>query len=277
MDGAQDEADRRMAEGLARRYGISAEAVLALLRALRAGGGTQAQFSHPELGGMGQWSNGMLMIGEMFNDALKSRVGGLAGDLAALLRDGALKLSEAASGGGFGGGGASGGWWPAELGRPSSTGSQNGAAYALFPERQRLAVRRDGVVTLHDMGGRLLYGVSQQQGGGSGTLSFSGPDGTVRLEELPVVGMPEPGDTSQQGSGPAAEPGRAAAAPPPDPVGAPGGSDAAAPLRGDMAAPLRGDAAGTLDTLERLAALRDRGVLTEDEFAAKKAELLRRL
>lgn len=249
MGGTGDEAERRMAEALARRYGLSAEAVLSLLRALRAGGGTQAQFSHPELGGMGQWSNGMLMIGEMFNDALKSRVGGLAGDLAALLRDGALKLSEAASGV------APGGWWPAELGSPASSGSQNGAAYALFPERQRLAVRRDGVVTLHDTGGRVLYGASQQQGGGHGTLTFSGPDGTVRLEELPVVGTPDP--VAARREQPAAGPGSASA---PEPAGAP-----------------HPDAAGTLDTLERLAALRDRGVLTEDEFAAKKAELLRRL
>jgi hypothetical protein len=33
-----------------------------------------AQFSHPELGGMGQWSGGMTMIGDLSNSELKGRV-----------------------------------------------------------------------------------------------------------------------------------------------------------------------------------------------------------
>ena len=38
---------------IARRYGLSREAVLAMLFAVHAGGGTMAQFSIPELGGSG--------------------------------------------------------------------------------------------------------------------------------------------------------------------------------------------------------------------------------
>ena len=38
-----------------------------------------------------------------------------------------------------------------------------------------------------------------------------------------------------------------------------------------------GDAAGILSLVEKLAELRDKGVLSEDEFTAKKAELLSRL
>ena len=38
---------------VAQRHGVSADAVLTLLRALAAGHGTMAQFNHPELGGMG--------------------------------------------------------------------------------------------------------------------------------------------------------------------------------------------------------------------------------
>jgi hypothetical protein len=46
-----------------------------------------AQFSHPELGGMGQWSmGGMIMVGDMFNNGLKARVDALCNDLSALLR-----------------------------------------------------------------------------------------------------------------------------------------------------------------------------------------------
>ena len=40
---------------IATRYGLSREAVLAMLVAVHAGGGTMAQFSIPELGGSGQW------------------------------------------------------------------------------------------------------------------------------------------------------------------------------------------------------------------------------
>ena len=40
---------------IARRHGLSREAVLAMLWALHVGGGTMAQFSIPELGGSGQW------------------------------------------------------------------------------------------------------------------------------------------------------------------------------------------------------------------------------
>jgi hypothetical protein len=38
---------------LAQRHGVSSDAVTTLLRALKSGNGTMAQFSHPELGGMG--------------------------------------------------------------------------------------------------------------------------------------------------------------------------------------------------------------------------------
>ena len=70
---------------IAQRHGFSADAARAVTDALRHGGGHMAQFNHPELGGMGQWSaGGMLMIGDMFNHALKARVDALCRDLAAM-------------------------------------------------------------------------------------------------------------------------------------------------------------------------------------------------
>ena len=71
---------------LAQRYGVSTEAVVTLLQALVHGHGTMAQFDHPELGGRGQWMpGGMVMVGDMFNHALKATVDGLCTALAALL------------------------------------------------------------------------------------------------------------------------------------------------------------------------------------------------
>ena len=69
---------------LAQRYGVSTEAVVTLLQALRHGPGTMAQFDHPALGGRGPWMPGG-MVGDMCNQALKAMVDGLCTELAAFL------------------------------------------------------------------------------------------------------------------------------------------------------------------------------------------------
>ena len=69
-------------EEIAARHGFSADAGRAAYSALQSGGFSQAQFGHPELGGMGQWmSGGMMMIGDMFNEGLKWRVSALLNEL----------------------------------------------------------------------------------------------------------------------------------------------------------------------------------------------------
>ena len=74
----------RMVAGAAERHGVSLDAAVALLGALAEGNGRQAQFNHPDLGGMGQWSEGgMIMVGDMFNHDLKARVDALGNDLPA--------------------------------------------------------------------------------------------------------------------------------------------------------------------------------------------------
>src|SRR5271167_4139737 len=76
---------RRVTE-VAKRHGVSLDAALVLLGALAQGNGQQAQFNHPDLGGMGQWSQGgMIMVGDMFNHGLKARVDALCNELAGLL------------------------------------------------------------------------------------------------------------------------------------------------------------------------------------------------
>jgi hypothetical protein len=71
---------------LAQRYGVSMAAVSTLLQALVHGHAAMAQFDHPELGGRGQWMpGGMVMVGDMFNQAVKATVYGLCTELAALL------------------------------------------------------------------------------------------------------------------------------------------------------------------------------------------------
>jgi hypothetical protein len=62
-------------DDLAAKYGVSVEAIEVLREALLRGGGRQAQFSHRDLGGMGQWSaGGMTQVGDMLNVGLKDKV-----------------------------------------------------------------------------------------------------------------------------------------------------------------------------------------------------------
>ena len=59
-------------------------------------------------------------------------------------------------------------------------------SYACFPDKRRLAISRDGTVTVYDTGAHRLSGFSQQQSG-TGTLRFTSQDGPVALDSLTVI------------------------------------------------------------------------------------------
>ena len=270
----------RILEDVAGRHGVSFDAARALLGALVQGNGYQAQFNHPDLGGMGQWSQGgMIMLGDMFNHGLKHRVDSLCNELAGLLRsepalgvDGGRGPSQRQDAGDgvslfASGSGAAGRWWPAELGSPASSGAQNDLRYAFFPGSRRLAIQQGGRVRVYDSGEHMLSGFSQQQGGGQ-TLTFTSQSGLVRVGDLPLVspGVDQNPDSTSDARAAPAHPAAPAARPPAPPPAA----SASAP-----GAPVA--AADILRTIEGLAELRRKDILTEAEFAAKKAELLGRL
>lgn len=182
----------RLAE-IARRHGVSEDAAGSMLAAVTNGGGTMAQFSHPELSGSGQWMRGgMTMVGDMFNSGLKATVDNLCGDLSDLLlnpapgmwRDAAPQGPE--TGAPFSPGFGGGNWWPAELGSPNASGAQNDLRYACFGDARRLAVEIAGVLTVYDTADHWISGVSQQQGNGW-TLTFTSQYGTVPVSSLRVV------------------------------------------------------------------------------------------
>jgi hypothetical protein len=263
---------------ISNRYGVSQDAVITLLIAVNNGGGTQAQFSHPELGGMGQWSSGgMTMVGDMFNNGLKYTVSNICGELSAQLAQSqmfppapqpqyrpASSQSQSQSSGGYGGtsfsmqGGYGGGSsWPAELGAPSSTGSQNNLRYAVFPQARRLAIDVNGQITVYDIGDHQIGGFSQQQGGDQ-SITFTSQYGTVRVADLPVV--------SSGGQAPAPS----FDAPQPEPVQQP----APQPVQAN-APSISSDEVFSL--IEKLADLHAKGILSDADYEAKKAELLARL
>lgn len=235
---------------LAQRYGASPDAVRTLLHAVVAGSGTMAQFSHPELGGSGQWmQGGMTMVGDMFNHGLQAKVSGLCSELSNLIANQQVFVPAPYSQqqqSSFGYGNA---WWPAELGQPSSSGGQNDFRYAYFPSTHRLAVQEGGQLRIYDTLDHQIGGVSQQQSGYGGSFTFSSQYGQFSVESLPLI-------QPQQ-----AQPAPAPAPPVPMASPAPGAEN-----RDDI-----------FSALDRLGNLRDRGIVTEEEFLAKKRELLARL
>lgn len=166
------------------RHHVSQAAVTQMLEALKRGNGYQAQFDIAELGGMGQWQGGMVMVGDMFNADLKAKVDALCTDLVSALHEG--QPFDATTQAPIFGAGEGGTGWPAELGPPASQGTQNDMRYAYFPDKHRLAVAQGGRVTVYDTSDHHISGFGQAQGGGQ-TLTFSSQYGTVPLATLTVV------------------------------------------------------------------------------------------
>ncbi len=245
---------------------MSDDAVLAVLIALDQGGGSQAQFSHPDLGGMGQWSRGgMIMVGDMFNSNLKARVDQLCTELSDLLRSRTFFEPKARTAVWNG----SSAWWPADLGQSSSSGSQNDMRYACFPEARRIVVQRDGVVTVYDTGTHRIGGVSQQQSG-SQDLTFTSQQGSVRLHELAILGDAQNHGAKEKES--VSSPREQAGSPAPHRHD---GAHREPPLHDTKRVTSSDD--DLFAKIERLHALHQKGILSDSEFAEKKQELLARI
>ncbi|TWU10700.1 hypothetical protein Poly21_46060 [Allorhodopirellula heiligendammensis] len=287
-------AGQQLVQNLSQRHGVSPEAVTHMLIAVQNGNGSMAQFNHPEFGGSGQWMRGgMTMVSDLFNNQLKFRVDSLCSDISNELANhqttpmfGSFQSQsqngssqQAQSAGSLGAVNSlfepdpEQNWWPQDLGTPNAVGSQNSIRYAYFASARRLAVSTGGDVWVYDTGNHQIGGFSQQQGVG-GSITFSSQFGTVDLSTLPVV--------MRNGSAMDADsrPATSDAAPPPEVAPAVGGQSGAAAMAPDehktSAAPPT-DEHGILSMLEKLGGLHDRGYLSDEEFQAKKSDLLSRL
>ncbi|CAN5811168.1 SHOCT domain-containing protein [soil metagenome] len=307
-------AGQQVIDDIAQRHGFSVDAVLSMLDSVINGNGSMAQFSHPEFAGSGQWMRGgMTMVSDMFNNHLKGRVDSLCFELSNLIasqpdliRSGSFQSqnqgnsynngqSQTSYGGvqqqGYGGGdgaangfgpsslfvppapGTSGDWWPADLRWPNSTGAQNGVRYAYFSQARRLAIEVNGTVTVYDTLDHSIGGFSQQQSYG-GTLSFNSQYGLIDVASLPVISidgvapfvpmsMPAPYAPVEQPFQPAQS-----------------FQPAQNNSYGNSVGHGNSTSSNSQDvfaTIEKLADLRAKGILSDEEFATKKSELLSRV
>jgi hypothetical protein len=250
---------------VANRYAISTNAVIELTQSLMLNNGTMAQFNISELGGGGQWmQGGMTMVGDMFNNQLKFTVDGLCVELSNLINQGAIQYKPIPKVENHNGvtHGNSGNWW-GDLGFPNSTGSQNNTSYAIFSNINRLAIQEQGKVTVFDTLDHQIGGTGQQQGGAY-SVSFTSQYGNVDLNQLPIISggvninnainenlqnktvIPHQSEHIQQ-----------------EPI-----------LNLSNETAFEED---IFTKIEKLAALKDKGILNEKEFENKKTDLLSRL
>lgn len=253
--------------GIAGRYNLQPETVESLLKAIIHGNGTMAQFNLPELGGQGQWmKGGMTMVGDMFNNSLRSTVDKLCNELSELVtttvlfeidddpltdtqvREGA-RTQPGVRNGFFSEPSSS---WPTIFGSPTSTGSQNNFRYAYFAPVHRLVIEDSGKRTIYDTKHHQITGVSQQQGTTS-SYRFTSQEGQVDLSALEIVSDPD-------------APKRSTPEPPYDVAS-----------NADLSAAAKSPKDIVIATIEKLNVLLEKGQISEEEFKEKKRELLERL
>ena len=278
---------QQIIDNIAQRYNFSSDAVFSMLQSVINGNGSMAQFNHREFGGSGQWmKGGMIMLGDMFNNGLKYSVGGLCQELSNLVANQpnliqtgsfqsqnqgtqqqgnyASSSNQQQNNDGPSGAvslfvpppaGSSGNWWPAGLQFPNSTGAQNNVRYAYFATIRRLAIEVNGQVTLYDTLDHQIGGFSQQQSVG-GSITFTSQYGLVDVKTLPIISVdnvavpsPHPSPTALSSNFQQ------------DPV-----NTAVTAQEADI-----------FGAIEKLAHLKEKGILTDNEYSSKKAELLSRL
>jgi Short C-terminal domain len=236
----------KIVNALAAQYKVGADAVKMMLDAVMKGGGTMAQFNVPEFGGNGQWMRGgMTMVGDMFNNSMKASVDALCSELSNML---ATQVA---------------------IFTPPQTQSQEQGAKPAAGQRE--TARSTSLWWPSELGNpastgaqndlRYAYfpGIDRLAVSRGGAIEIYDTTG----HRIYGFGQQQSGDasftfSSQRGTV------RLDSLPRTDRSAAAG--------QGRKA-----DPAPVLELLEQLAQLKEKGILTEQEFASKKADLLKRL
>lgn len=155
-------------KALAKKYGFSEASVETLLNGLQQSGGNQVQFNIQEFGGMGQWQNGMIMIGDMFNNYLKNQVNNLCFELVEIIKTSPPEKEK-------------------KVDNFTFRGSQNESTYTYYADKNLLEVSVKGKIKKYNTSGFQLSGAQQQQSNDSQDLKFQNQDGrTVSLKDFKI-------------------------------------------------------------------------------------------
>ena len=165
-------------------------------------------------------------------------------------------------------------WWPSDLRWPNCTGAQNGLRYAYFSQARRLAIESNGSVFVYDTQDHQIGSFSQQQSSG-GSVNFSSQYGLVDVTRLPIIsinGVPQNASATPTGNNTSGF-GKVQTFSP---------QFTHAPSLPDFpasASPVHAKAADAdiFQLIEKLADLKSRAIISDEDFNAKKTELLARL
>jgi len=247
---------------IASKYDLKSQSVEAMVKAIVNGNGTMAQFNIPELGGNGQWmKGGMTMVGDMFNHSLKATVDKLCTELSGLISSKVIFEEQEKPSDVFTSS-TSGGPWPSVFGNPTSSGSQNNFKYAYFAPVRRLIIEENGKQKIYDTKHHQISGVSQQQGSGR-SYKFTSQDGPVDIADLSLISEPGDSEPEKHEEQMQETPGMA--------------YDVTHAYSSNTHTAESASSDSIIATIEKISALYEKGHITEEEFKAKKQELLARL
>ncbi len=174
-------------EESAQRFGFSLPVVQHIWDGLVRSHGKQVQFNSPELGGQGQWQNGMLMIGDWNNHSLKARLAELIEQLAPLAAQSPAFAEVPAAQVYARQEQPLGVTDETETTEPEKTltggwqGTQNGISYVFYPEQSLLALNSG---ERYSTAPYFVLGMGQSQQQGRNTLVLLTDQGEIAVDQL---------------------------------------------------------------------------------------------
>lgn len=168
-------------------YGLSIEAIEVLAQALVEGGYRSASFNHRELGGVGKWNGGDVILGDMSQEAWRLKIWraiqALLPTLQQTIRAAPVADTDDATFVMM--------WWAdVTLREPAISGVFESLTYGYFLEAGRVVVRNEDHHTLmhYDARGLLVTGLDVAAGErGQRVLVLRSINGDVPVHELPPI------------------------------------------------------------------------------------------
>lgn len=169
---------------LSNTHHVSVEAIQVLVRALVEGGYRSANFNHPELGGVGKWNGGDVILGDMSQEALRLKiwriVQGLLPTLQQTIPPEPIQEADATF---------VMPWWnDVTLREPVLKGMFESTTFGYFLEGARVVVKQSEHITHYDASGHLVTDLQMMSGArGQMVLVLQTLSGDIAVSDLPQL------------------------------------------------------------------------------------------